>query len=423
MNKTLYKNGNVYYQGEIQNLDVLVEGDLIVEIAPGIEAEAKVIDLNGKLLTLGFVDLHVHLREPGLEYKETVKTGTLSALHGGYSHIVAMANTRPVMDDLATIERLEAIIKNDAAVHTYSYSAITKGLAGNELVDFKENLTNDIIVGFSDDGRGVQSCDMMDEAMKIAKENDTLIVAHCEDEAELVTGGSINLSGVSEKLGLVGINNASESNQACRDLELANEIQNRYHICHISTRETVECLSKYHSDLISGEVCPHHLILCDEDVEKENPNYKMNPPLRSKEDVAALIKALNDGVITCISTDHAPHSREEKDQPIEKAPFGIIGIQQAFSLCYTHLVQKGMLKLETLLDCMSVNPARVIRLDHHLEAGKKANFCVIDLEREYEITEESIKSKSINTPFLHTKASGLVVMNVIDGKLNMLEGE
>lgn len=423
MNKTLYKNGTVYYNGAFQKLDVLVEADKIAEIGADLAADVDVIDLAGKLLTLGFVDLHVHLREPGLEHKETVKTGTLSALYGGYSHLVAMANTRPVMDDEATIKQLEDIIARDATVHTYTYSAITTGLYGKELVDFKANLASPIVVGFSDDGRGVQSCNMMAEAMKKAQELDTLIVAHCEDEAELVTGGSINLSPSSEKLGLVGINNASESNQACRDLKLASEIKNRYHICHISTKETVACLSNYHNDLISGEVCPHHLILSDEDVLKDNPDYKMNPPLRSKADIAALIKALNDGVITCISTDHAPHAREEKAKDIAQAPFGIIGNQHAFALCYTYLVKKDLLPLETLLDCMSVNPAKVIRIDHQLAAGKAANFCVIDLDREFEITEASIKSKSINTPFLNTMAQGLVVMNVIDGKLHMLEGE
>lgn len=423
MNKKLFKNGNVYYQGKIQKLDILVEGERIIEIAPEIGQQGTVIDIEGKLVSLGFVDLHVHLRQPGYEHKETVATGTLAALYGGYSHVVAMANTNPVMDDADTIARLENIIENEAVVHAFSYSAITKNLAGKDLVDFEANLSSKIIVGFSDDGRGVQDAEMMKEAMQEAKKYDSLIVAHCEDEAELVTGGSINLSHVSQELDLVGINNASESNQACRDLVMADRIKNRYHICHISTRETIECLKKYHNDLISGEVCPHHLILCDEDVQKDNPNFKMNPPLRSKEDVAALIGALNDGVVTCISTDHAPHSVEEKSVAIDKAPFGIIGSQHAFSLCYTYLVKKGLVKLETVLDAMSSNPARVLRLDHELQVGAKANFNVIDLDKEFTITKESIKSKSINTPFLDTKAWGLVVYNIIDGKVHNLQGE
>ncbi len=423
MNKTLFKNGNVYYQGKIRKLDILVEDEKISDIAPEITDQGTIIDIEGKLVSLGFVDLHVHLRQPGYEHKETVATGTLAALYGGYSHVVAMANTNPVMDDVETIARLEEIIEKDAMVHTYSYSAITKNLAGKELVDFKANLESKIIVGFSDDGRGVQEAKMMEVAMKEAKKYDSLIVAHCEDEEELVTGGSINLSKTSEQLELVGINNASESNQACRDLVMASEIKNRYHICHISTKETIGCLAKYHNDLISGEVCPHHLILCDEDVQKDNPNFKMNPPLRSKDDVASLIGALNSGVVTCISTDHAPHSIEEKSVAIDKAPFGIIGSQHAFCLCYTHLVKKGLVALETILDSMSANPARVLRIDHRLEIGAKANFNVIDLDKEFVITKESIKSKSINTPFLNTKVSGLVAYNIIDGKVHNLQGE
>lgn len=423
MSKTLFKNGNVYYQGKIQKTDILIEDELIIDIAPDIQEQGTVVDITDKLVSLGFVDLHVHLRQPGYEHKETVATGTLAALYGGYSHVVAMANTNPVMDDLKTIGELEKAIAANSKVHTFSYSAITKNLAGKELVDFSANLTNKIIVGFSDDGRGVQEGAMMKEAMLLAKKHDSLIVAHCEDEAELVTGGSINLSQVSDKLDLVGINNASEANQACRDLVMANQIGNRYHICHISTRETIACLRKYHNELISGEVCPHHLILCDEDVQKDNPNFKMNPPLRSKEDVAALIDALNDGVVTCISTDHAPHSEAEKAVAIEKAPFGIIGSQHAFSLCYTHLVQKGLVKLETILDCMSSNPAKVLRIDHELKVGAKANFNVIDLNKEFVITKESIKSKSTNTPFLNTAITGLVLYNIIDGQIHNLQGD
>ena len=413
----------MYYQGKIQKLDILIEDDKISAIAPAITDQGTVVDITGKLVSLGFVDLHVHLRQPGYEHKETVATGTKAALYGGYSHVVAMANTNPAMDDENTIARLEKIIETDACIHTYSYSAITKNLAGKELVDFKANLTHKIIVGFSDDGRGVQNECMMEDAMKEAKKYDSLIVAHCEDEDELVTGGSINLSHVSEQLDLVGINNASEANHACRDLAMADKIKNRYHICHISTKETIACLAKYHNELISGEVCPHHLILSDEDVQKDNPNFKMNPPLRSTEDVAALVDALNTGVVTCISTDHAPHSVEEKAAPIEKAPFGIIGSQHAFSLCYTYLVKKGLVALETILEAMSVNPAKVLRIDHALAVGAKANFNVIDLEKEYVITPESIKSKSINTPFLNTAATGLVVYNIIDGKIHNLQGD
>ena len=216
---------------------------------------------------------------------------------------------------------------------------------------------------------------------------------------------------------LVGINNASEYNHAIRDLKLADEIKNRYHICHISTKETVLALAKARetNKLVSGEACPHHLILTDENIKDLNPNYKMNPPLRSKADLEALIKGINDDVVTVIATDHAPHAIEEKNKPIDKAPFGIIGNQHAFSLMYTYIVKKGLISLEKVLTCMSLNPAKIIGIDHDLEVGKMANFVVFDLDEEYTITKDNIKSKSINTPFLDTKCYGVLKYHVLDG--------
>lgn len=417
MTKILFKNGNVFYHGKIQKLDVLIEDEYIKEIAPKINEGDTIIDLQGKLLTPGLVDLHVHLREPGFEYKETIATGTNSAKYGGYSHLVAMANTKPCMDDVETIRDFTNRVKKDGEVHTYTYSAITTDLKGAELVDFKANVNEPIVVGFSDDGKGVQSKEMMKAAMKKAKEVDSIIVAHCEDESELQAGACVNLGEYSKANDLVGINNASEYKQAMRDLELAGEIGNRYHICHISTKETVAALKQARktNSLVSGEACPHHLILTDENIKDLNPNYKMNPPLRSKEDLKALIQGINEGVVTVISTDHAPHSIEEKNQHISKAPFGIIGIQHAFSLMYTYIVKKGLIPLETVLSCMSVNPAKVIGFKHDLEVGYKANLAVFDLDEEYTITKESIKSKAINTPFLDTKCFGALKYHVLDG--------
>lgn len=338
MNKVLFKNGQVFYHDQLQALDVLVEGDLIKAIEPSIEdQEASVIDLNGKLLSPGFIDIHTHLREPGFEYKETVLTGTKSALYGGYSTIVAMANTKPCMDDIETIGRLENIIKKDACVHTYTYSAITTDLAGKELVDMEANKVNNIVVGFSDDGKGVQSNEMMEKAMKKVKEIDSIIVAHCEDESELKPGGCIHEGIYAKEHQLVGINNESEYKQVARDLDLVRQIHNRYHVCHVSTHQTVDLIRKAKQEglSVSGEASPHHLVLTDENIKNCDPNYKMNPPLRSKEDREALIKGLNDGTLQVIATDHAPHSEEEKNQTIVKAPFGIIGLQHCFPLVYT----------------------------------------------------------------------------------------
>lgn len=265
--KTVLKNGNVFYQNKIQKLDVEIDGETISRIGKELDGD-NVIDCTDLLVTPGFVDLHVHLREPGFEHKGTIKTETLSAKYGGYTHIVAMANTNPCMDDKETIEDFIQRVKKDSSIHTYTYSAITKDLKGQELVNFKENNAFDIVQGFSDDGKGVQSKEMMEKAMKEAKANKSIIVAHCEDEGELEKGACINLGRVSKENGLVGINNASEYNHALRDLQLSKEIGNRYHICHISTKETVAGLREYRKQglPVSGEACPHHLILTDENI-------------------------------------------------------------------------------------------------------------------------------------------------------------
>ncbi len=420
MNKVLFKNGQVFYHDQIQALDVLVEGDLIKAIEPSIEdQEASVIDLNGKLLSPGFIDIHTHLREPGFEYKETVLTGTKSALYGGYSTIVAMANTKPCMDDIETIERLENIIKKDACVHTYTYSAITTDLAGKELVDMEANKVNNIVVGFSDDGKGVQSNEMMEKAMKKVKEIDSIIVAHCEDESELKPGGCIHEGIYAKEHQLVGINNESEYKQVARDLDLVRQIHNRYHVCHVSTHQTVDLIRKAKQEglSVSGEASPHHLVLTDENIKNCDPNYKMNPPLRSKEDREALIKGLNDGTLQVIATDHAPHSEEEKNQTIVKAPFGIIGLQHCFPLVYTYVVKTGETTLETVLKALTSGPAKVLHFTDCFEVGQKANLCVFDLNEKFVIKKEDLVSKASNTPFIGYPCYGKIKYNMIDGKL------
>mgnify|MGYP004598994019 CR=1 FL=1 len=420
MNKVLFKNGQVFYHDQLQALDVLVEGDLIKAIEPSIEdQEASVIDLNGKLLSPGFIDIHTHLREPGFEYKETVLTGTKSALYGGYSTIVAMANTKPCMDDIETIERLENIIKKDACVHTYTYSAITTDLAGKELVDMEANKVNNIVVGFSDDGKGVQSHDMMEKAMKKVKEIDSIIVAHCEDESELKPGGCIHEGIYAKEHQLVGINNESEYKQVARDLDLVRQIHNRYHVCHVSTHQTVDLIRKAKQEglSVSGEASPHHLVLTDENIKNCDPNYKMNPPLRSKEDREALIKGLNDGTLQVIATDHAPHSEEEKNQTIVKAPFGIIGLQHCFPLVYTYVVKTGETTLETVLKALTSGPAKVLHFTDCFEVGQKANLCVFDLNEKFVIKKEDLVSKASNTPFIGYPCYGKIKYNMIDGKL------
>lgn len=422
MESFILKNANLYKDGVFKLQDIKVEEGIITEICDNINDELTVFDLKGKLVSHNFIDIHTHLREPGFEYKETIETGTLSALYGGYGTIVSMANTMPCMDNIDTLEDFISRVEKDACVNVYTYSAITKGLKGEQLTDMNTLNTYDIVLGFSDDGKGVQSKDMMYKAMKLAKENDSIIVAHCEDESEL-RGGSLHDGHYAKEHGLVGINSASEFNHVKRDLQMVKEIDNRYHVCHISTKETVGFLRDARSEglVVSGEAAPHHLILTEDNIKDCHPNYKMNPPLRSKEDHKALIEGLNDKTITVIATDHAPHSREEKNRPLDLSPFGIIGIQHAFCLMYTYLVKKDIVKLETILDALTVGPAKVLRLDASIETGKTANLCIFDLDEKFVIKEEDIKSKSVNTPFIDVECYGRIKANIINGKLNILE--
>lgn len=413
----LLKNAHLYRHHSFVDTDVLIEDGIIKKIGHCEKAD-KIIDLKGALLSHNFIDIHTHLREPGFEHKETISTGSASALYGGYGTIVAMANTKPCMDDVATIADFAKRCETDAKVKTYTYSAITEELKGQRVVDMEENIKQPIVLGFSDDGKGVQKDAIMKEAMTRAKALDSIIVAHCEDESEL-HGGCIHEGHYAKEHGLIGINSASEYKQVDRDLHLVEEIHNRYHICHISTKETVALLAKARQKglSVSGETSPHHLILTEDNIQDCHPNYKMNPPLRTKEDREAIIKALNEVVITVIATDHAPHSRDEKNKPIDKAPFGIIGLQHAFPLIYTYIVEKGLVKLETVLDCLTTGPAATLHLDCEVEEGMKADLCAFDLNKAYQIKEEDLKSKACNTPFLGWNVKGALVLNIVDGQL------
>lgn len=418
MNSYLLKNISLYRNQKFENVDILIVDGKIHKIDQDIQESVPTYDLKGKLVSHNFIDIHTHLREPGFEHKETIETGSLSALYGGYGTIVAMANTLPCMDDIETVHDFKQRVEKDSHVNVYTYSAITKDLKGIELVDMASLIEEDIVLGFSDDGKGVQSDEMMELAMQLASNIDSIIVAHCEDESEL-HGGCIHEGHYAKEHGLVGINSASEYQQVARDLEIVKTYKNRYHVCHISTQETVELLRQAKKDglPVSGEVSPHHLILTEDNIKDCHPNYKMNPPLRSIEDHAALIQGLNDHTIKVIATDHAPHAREEKNRPIQDAPFGIIGIQHAFSLLYTYLVKKELVSLETILDALTTGPAQVLRLKGTIEIGETANLCIIDLEKEFVIKEEDIQSKSINTPFIGVHCFGQVIANIINGKL------
>ena len=418
----LIKNGRIIdpHSKRDEVVDIVIRDNKILKIGKCslTDEYEKVIDASGCIVAPGLIDVHVHFRDPGFTHKEDIETGSKSAAKGGFTTVVCMANTNPIVDNEETLEYIKEKAKT-SPINVLQACAITKGFKGKELVDMEANQTNTIVVGFSDDGKGVQSNKMMEKAMKKVKEIDSIIVAHCEDESELKPGGCIHEGIYAKEHQLVGINNESEYKQVARDLDLVRQIHNRYHVCHVSTHQTVDLIRKVKQEglSVSGEASPHHLVLTDENIKNCDPNYKMNPPLRSKEDREALIKGLNDGTLQVIATDHAPHSEEEKNQTIVKAPFGIIGLQHCFPLVYTYVVKTGETTLETVLKALTSGPAKVLPFTDCFEVGQTANLCVFDLNEKFVIKKEDLVSKASNTPFIGYPCYGKIKYNMIDGKL------
>lgn len=360
------------------------------------------------VLLPGFCDVHVHFREPGFCYKETVATGSKAAAHGGYTAVCTMPNLNPVPDSREHLQLQLDAIKRDAVIKVFPYAAITVGEMGEQLSDM-EGMSDDCIA-FSDDGRGVQSDDMMRAAMKKAKALGKMIVAHCEVN-ELLHGGYIHAGEYAKAHGHRGICRESEWRQIARDIELAREIGVPYHVCHISTKESVEIIRKAKADGvdITCETGPHYLVLDDSDL-KEDGKWKMNPPLRSKADREALIEGILDGTIDMLATDHAPHSAEEKSRGLEKSAFGIVGIETAFQTMYTHFVKRGIITLERLIELMSINPAKRFGIDI------SRDFSVWQLDEEFTVDPEKFLSKGRATPFENTKLFGKCLLTVCEGK-------
>jgi dihydroorotase len=401
--------------------DVLMEDGLIIKIDEHIPVgEHEVLDAKGKLIAPGFVDLHVHLREPGGEHKETIATGTKAAVKGGYTTLAAMPNTRPVPDTAETMEMVQKKIEDTAHCRVLPYASITIRQIGEELTDFKA-LIDKGAFAFTDDGVGIQSAGMMYKAMKEAKKYGAVIVAHCEDNSLLPKGGAFHEGQFSEKEGLPGIPSVSESVQIARDVLLAEAADARYHVCHVSTKESVRVIkdAKRAGIQVTAEVSPHHLLLCDRDIKRKDTNFKMNPPLRSADDKEALIQGLKDGTLDFIATDHAPHSAEEKNQDVELAPFGIVGLETAFPILYTELVLKEKrLTLQELVDMMTRNPARAFSLPYGtLLEGGLADITLIDLEHEETIRTEEFVSKGKNSPFVGWVCKGWPAATILAGKL------
>lgn len=415
----LIKGGQVFQQGEFKELDILIEVHKIREIKKEIVAQDhydQVIDASGKLVCPGFIDLHVHLREPGFTHKETIATGTRAAARGGFTTIAAMPNTDPVMDNREVLQELQERIRRDSVVKVYSHGAITKGLKGEDLVDF-DNMAN-LVLGFSDDGRGVQDRSLMRRALEEVKGLNKTILAHCEDES-LNNKAYIHEGDLSRKLGIQGISSASEYQQLARDLELVRETGAAYHVCHISTKESLELIreAKKGGLQVSCEVTPHHLLLSDKDIDINDADYKMNPPLRSEADRLALLEGVIDGSIDIIATDHAPHHGEEKARGIKEAPFGIVGLETCFPLLYTYLVLEGLISLERLVEMLTIKPAQLFNLDTGvLEPGRDADLTIIDPEVSFEIDVDKFLSKGKNTPFKGYQCRGKILRTFVEGK-------
>ncbi len=414
----LLKNATLLLNNEEQISDVYIKDGKIAEIGQNLNSDKEVIDCTGLLLTPGFVDVHVHLREPGFEHKETIKTGTTAAARGGFTTICPMPNTNPIIDTPEILRDLNTKIKEDALIKVLPYVSITTGLKGEELVDFK-SLKAEGAFAFTDDGVGVQSADMMYRAMQAAAKLDMAIVAHTEENT-LIYGGAIHEGKTSEKLGIKGIPAITESTQIARDVLLAEAADCHYHVCHVSTKESVRIIrdAKRAGIKVTAEVTPHHLVLDENNITEKDPNFKMNPPLRGEDDREALIAGLLDGTLDFIATDHAPHHEDEKAAGIETAPFGIVGIENAFQLVYTKLVKTGVFTLQQVIDWMTVKPSKVFKLDSGtLETGKAADLTLIDLNREYTLDKNEFLSKSKNTPFHGETLQSDIAITIADGKI------
>lgn len=403
-------------RGILPRGDILVADGLIRAVAESLSCppDTQVIDLSGLLVSYGFADLHVHFREPGAPQKETILSGSQAAARGGYTTVCAMPNLSPAPDTPEHIALEQAIIDRDACIQVLPYATITLGRAGKQMVDMEA--LKGRCVAFSDDGSGVQREEVMLQAMHRAAELDCIIAAHCEDDT-LLHGGYIHQGRWCAAHGHRGICSQSEWGQIARDLELAARTGCRYHICHVSAKESVALVreAKRSGVCVTCETAPHYLTLCEDDL-REDGRFKMNPPLRSCEDRDALLEGLRDGTVDAIATDHAPHTAEEKSRGLEKSAMGIVGLETAFPVLYTKLVKEGKISLERLLDALCTTPRRIFRLGGALREGQKANLTVLDLNAAYTIDSRLFLSKGHATPFDGMSVQGAVRMTLMDGK-------
>ena len=421
MTRLLIKQAHLLvHDNELKLQDVLISEGKIAEIADEITTPAtRTIDAQGALLTPGLVDVHVHFREPGFAYKETVATGSQAAARGGFTTVLAMPNLDPVPATPAAFTQIKANNEANGRVHIYQYAAISEGLTSADVSNM-EALTADGAIAFTNDGKGVQTAATMLTAMQAAAKVNRPLVAHVEDES-LVNGGVMNLGKRSKELGLPGIDPLAESSQLARDLVIAKATGVHYHVAHISTKESVDLVrfAKSQGVQVTAEVSPHHLLLDETDITGDNAYFKMNPPLRTPTDRQAVIAGLLDGTIDMVATDHAPHSLAEKQRSFIGAAFGITGIETSFQLMYTHFVKSGIATLEQLLRWMVVQPREAFNLpgQSELTVGAPADLALFDIAHAHTITADEFLSKGVNTPFIGETIYGQTVLTLVDGQV------
>lgn len=421
--KIILKNGRVI--SPKNNFDCIcdlkIEDGKITKIEKDINDNAdKTIDCTNLIVAPGLIDMHVHFREPGFEYKEDINTGTKAALSGGFTSVAVMPNTNPVCDNEDTLNYINRKIKEADNCNVYPISAITKGLLGEELTDF-EKLKSLGTIAFSDDGRPVEKSLTMREALKKAKECNSLIISHCEDMS-LAKGGALNEGEIAEELNVKGISNLAEDIMIVREIALAEKEDGHMHVAHVSTQTGVSFIrdAKKRGIKITCETCPHYFSLTEKNVLEKGTNAKMNPPLRTSDDMEEIKKGLKDGTIDCIVTDHAPHSDEEKRREMDKAPNGIVGLETSLGVSITYLVKKGILTINELIEKMSVNPSEILKLEKGvLEVGADADITVIDENYKWTVDSNKFYSKGRNTPYDNEELYGKAKYVIIGGKIKV----
>ena len=423
MSKLLLKGGTVVSESVSRKADVLVADGKIAAIGEMLtaDAETEVFDAEGCIVTYGLADVHVHLREPGYSAKETITTGTRASARGGVTTVCSMPNLQPAPDAPETIAVEQQMIDEQAVIEVLPFVTISSHRAGRELADIEA--LRPLSVGYSDDGNGIQTEPLMREAMKRIAAVDGIIAAHCEDDS-LLHAGYIHDGEYARTHGHKGICSESEWGPIKRDVVLAEEEGCRYHVCHISTKESVEIIreAKQKCAHISCETAPHYLVLCDADL-KEEGRFKMNPPLRAAEDKAALIEGIKDGTIEVIATDHAPHTAEEKSRGLKGSMMGIVGIETSFAICYTHLVRKGVITIEKLIALMSENPRRIFRLGGAMQVGERADIAVFDITKPYTIDTAEFLSMGKATPFEGEEVYGRCMLTLFGGEKVWIENK